>query len=43
MKFITPISDQKEGETLEEREKDTGMYDKYVYQIRDVFGIKSAA
>ena len=43
MKFITPISDQKEGETLEEREKDTGMYDKYVYQIRDVFGIKISA
>ena len=41
MKFITPLTAGKR-ETIEEAEKDTMQYDKYITMIRSVFGIKSA-
>jgi len=42
MKFITPLVSDDSDETLEEREKDHVVYDKYVAEIRNVFGIKLA-
>ncbi|GKZ01305.1 hypothetical protein MPSEU_001081500 [Mayamaea pseudoterrestris] len=39
--FITVVASGK-GETLAQRETDTMMYDKYVFEIRNIFGIKSA-
>jgi len=42
MKFITPTVDTKGRETLEERETDTMMYDRYVLYIRNTFNVKSA-
>ena len=41
MNIITPVANGK-GETIEEREKDDMVYDKYISQIRNVFGIRSA-
>jgi hypothetical protein len=41
MKFITPVTTDK-GETIEESEKDTMKYEKYISDIRNVFGVKSA-
>jgi len=41
-KFITPVPDRKGGETLEEREEDTMVYDRYVKDIRNAFGVSSA-
>jgi hypothetical protein len=38
MKFITPVT----AETIEESEKDTMKYEKYISDIRNVFGVKSA-
>ena len=42
MKFITPVTNGK-GETLEEGEKESMIYEKYIQNIRRVFGVKSAS
>jgi hypothetical protein len=39
--FITVVTSGKD-ETLAQRETDTMLYDKYVFDIRQIFGIKSA-
>ena len=41
LKVITPVKNGKH-ETLEEAEKDTMIYDKYITDIRQVFGVRSA-
>jgi len=40
MNFITPVKDDKGMDTLEEREKDFMAYDKYISELRRVFGVK---
>jgi hypothetical protein len=42
MKFITPVTNGK-GETLEEGEKESMIYETYIQNIRRIFGVKSAS
>ena len=40
MNFITPVTDKGNGtETLEEQEKDSVLYDRYIAELRRMFGV----